>query len=107
MFNAENKGDHVHALRGHPGWGAETRSTGTGGQRHAGHHDHHEGRLPREVPECFAADHCQISKSDKCIINLQNTGSHGGVVVSAFTLQLEEQECFLFVVVFLYECIDE
>lgn len=25
----ENQRDHLHALRGHPGWGAETRSSGT------------------------------------------------------------------------------
>lgn len=61
-FNTENQGDHLHALRGHLGWRAEARSSGTYRQRYAGHHDHHERRLLQQVPERTAASHCQIGK---------------------------------------------
>lgn len=61
--NTENQGDHLHALRGHPGRRAEARTSGPRGQRNARHHDHHEGCLLQQVPECSAASHRQISKS--------------------------------------------
>lgn len=62
---AENQGDHLHALRGHSGWRAQTRAPGTNRQRDAGDHDHHERRLLQQVPECSATSHSQIGERIK------------------------------------------
>ena len=73
IFHTENQGDHLHALRGHPGRRAEARTSGPRGQRNARHHDHHEGCLLQQMPECSAAGHGQISKSWKHGTDWQHT----------------------------------